>query len=307
MKQTLNVENDAAKERLDKFLCRQYPQYSRAHLQKLIKKGMVLVNGKNPPVHLFLKGGDQVEITPEEPAKIDLTPDEKKPLQIVFEDDDFLVVNKEAGLAVHPAESCREKTLVNRLLAHLPSLLSVGEDPSRPGIVHRLDKDVSGLMVVAKNQKSFIHLKNLFQSHLVKKEYLALVTGRLIKEEGLIDFPIARGKEGKFVARPQNQTGEKAITHYRVIKRYSNYTYLEIRTYTGRTHQIRVHLKALGVPIVGDQLYKNKKIKEKIRLNRIFLHADKLGFYSLNNQWLEFSQKLPPELSTILNELKGQT
>ena len=307
MSQKIEVDPKADKERLDKFLCRHFPSFSRSHLQKLIKRGLVSVNGKAVPVHFFLKTGDQVIINPEEPEKIDLTPDRSKPLSIVHEDENILIIDKEAGLTVHPAESCREKTLVNRLLAYWPALASVGEDKNRPGIVHRLDKDVSGLMVVAKNQKAFQHLKNQFQAHKVKKEYLALVNGETIKEEGIINFPIARGEQGTFVARPKNQTGEPAITEYKVVKRYKNYTLLSLHPLTGRTHQIRVHLKALGYPIVGDQLYKNRKLKEKIKLDRIFLHATSLGFFDLDNKWREFERKLPEDLNKVLEELNGRT
>jgi 23S rRNA pseudouridine1911/1915/1917 synthase len=307
MTRKIEVTENENKERLDKFLCRQFPGFSRSHLQKLIKRKLVLVNAKAVLVHHFLKTGDLVEINPLEPAKIDLTPDAENPLAIVFEDENFLVINKEAGLAVHPAESCREKTLANRLLSYLPDLKNVGDDPARPGIVHRLDKDVSGLMVVAKNQKSFLHLKSQFKTHRVKKEYLALVYGEMNKDEGMIDFPIARGKEGKFVARPQNQPGKEAVTQYNLREKLSNYSLLKITTLTGRTHQIRVHLTAIDHPILGDEIYKNKKLKTKIGIDRLFLHASKLAFLGLDGKLLEFNLGLPPELEKILAALRELT
>ena len=307
MNQILTVENEETKERLDKFLSRCFPEYSRARLQKLIKEGGVDVNGKKVSVHFFLKAGDTVEIDLPEKENQKIKPEKNENLEIVAENADFLIINKPPGLLVHPTAGQQEKTLANQLLYYCPSLKNVGDDETRPGLVHRLDKEVSGLMVVAKHQKAFEHLKNQFQSHKVKKGYLTLVYNQVNREEGVIDFPISRAKTGLFVARPKNQAGKEAITCYKVIKRFPRYTLLAVRTLTGRSHQIRVHLKALDHPIVGDQLYKNKKLKEKIKLDRIFLHASSLGFFGLDNQWYEYEKKLPPDLNKVIDELGGKT
>lgn len=305
MSRKIKVEPSQDKERLDKFLSLNFSEYSRSRLQKFIKQGGIFVNGQKVSVHHFLKTGDLVEIELPKSEKDRLVPENNENLEIIYEDKNFLVINKPAGLLVHPTPGQKEKTLVNQLLYYFPALKDVGEDKMRPGLVHRLDRDVSGLMVIAKNQTAFLALKKQFQTRKIKKEYLALVYGRVNREEGVIDFPMARSKAGLFVARPKNQEGEEAITHYKVIKYLKNYTLLQIRTLTGRTHQIRVHLKALGYPIVGDQLYKNRKLKEKIKLERIFLHATFLGFFDLEDKWREFKKEMPSELEKVMGELEG--
>ncbi|MDI3496425.1 MAG: rRNA synthase [Patescibacteria group bacterium] len=245
--------------------------------------------------------------------------------EIIFEDDNYLVIDKPAGLIVHGGFGIKEKTLVDLLLEKYPSLKKVGDDALRPGIVHRLDKDVSGLMVVAKTTNAFLNLKEQFQQRDINKTYLALVHGRIEKDYDDINFPIKRAKDGyKMAALPLNtvdlltkkspQSRDKgniegffkareANTSFQVIKRFINYTFLKVNIKTGRTHQIRVHFFAYGHPLVGDDLYFNKKSKEKnkkFNLNRVFLVASQLSFFNLQGEKKEFTLPLPPELEKLL-------
>lgn len=333
------INKDSVDLRLDKFLVKNLPEFSRSLIQQNIKEGLVLVNNKKTLPHYSLRENDIIEIEIKKiknqiaENEIDLTPDKTIPLDVIFENEDFLIINKQSGLVVHPAKANPDKTLVNALLAYLPKIYKVGEDPIRPGIVHRLDKDVSGLLVVAKTQTSFDHLKRQFKNRLVKKEYLALVYGRPSREEGVITFDIIRSKRKPTLmaavpsqtglparalsSRPTSpvselaggqasrwQAGRSAITHFEIVKKFVNYSLLKLTIKTGRTHQIRVHLKAFGYPIVGDQLYKIKKYKEKIKLPGVFLHAATLGFYDLKDNWQEFHSPLPGELENVLKNLK---
>lgn len=248
---------------------------------------------------------------------------------IVFENDDYLVINKPAGLAVHGGGNIKDITLADLLIERYPEIKTVGDDPVRPGIVHRLDKEVSGLMVVAKNQETFLHLKNQFKDRDIHKEYIALVNGKIINDYGEIDFPIKRSREGyKMAAMPHNTVdllsrrnptdrdqgnlegmfkAREAITEFNVLKRFIHYTLVQVKIKTGRTHQIRVHFFALGYPLAGDNLYFNKKSKiqnKKVNLGRIFLMANKLSFKDRNGEIKDFSLDMPIELAEFLKTLK---
>ncbi len=225
-------------------------------------------------------------------------------MKIIFEDNDFLVVEKPAGLEVATEIKKEDPTLVDWLVKKYPAITKVGPDPARPGIVHRLDKAASGLLVVAKTQIAFEYLIKQFEERKIKKEYIVLVHGQVSKDEGTIEFPIVRAKSGRFAALPIGSRGRIAITEYEVVKRFRNFTLLKVRIRTGRTHQIRVHLHALGHSVVGDKLYKQKRVK-KVMLDRFFLHASALGFYDLENQWREFKSDLPDELIQFVQSLKG--
>ncbi len=245
--------------------------------------------------------------------------------EIIFADKNYLVINKPAGLAVHEGGNLKEKTLADFLIERYPEIKKVGDDPIRPGIVHRLDKDVSGLMVIALTQESFEDLKKQFQSREINKDYLALVYGRVSKDCDEINFPIKRSRDGyKMAALPLNSlelltrhtpknrdqgniagvfNSKEAITEFKVIKRFVNYTYLDVKIKTGRTHQIRVHFFAYGYPLVGDPLYNTKKTKvknQKLNLGRVFLVAYKLSFKSLDGEKKDFKIKLPTELESFL-------
>jgi len=307
------IFNQGEKERLDKFLVANFSGYSRAKLQKMIEAGSILVNNEKVAPHHFLKNQDviSIEISKSEKPKnqiIKNSLDKKTGViepEIITDAPDYLIIEKPAGLIVHHGEGPRKQpALTDWLLKKYPAIKKVGENALRPGIVHRLDKEVSGLMVAAKNQPMFLRLKAQFKNREALKEYLALVYGKISADEGIINFPIERSKiTGKMAAKPKNtETAREAITEFSVLHRYVNYTYLKITIKTGRTHQIRSHLQAYGHPIVGDKLYFNKKTKPA-NLERPFLHSAKLGFYDLNNNWQEFNDPLPMELHNFLNNL----
>ena len=298
---TYQAEN---KERLDKYLAGELSGWSRSKIQKLIGEQKVKVNGRVVSAHYQLKNGDEIQVeqgletenaTADLPAKPKVLADEK----------DYLVINKPSGLIVHPAKGIKEKTLADWLKENYPGMEQIGEDLERPGIVHRLDKEVSGLMVVAKTQPMFESLKDQFKNHTVRKEYLGLVQGRMEQDVGVIDFPLKRSTvSGKIVSGAKGEEGRESKTEFEVLKRFVNYTFLKLNLKTGRSHQIRAHLQAYGYPLVGDQLYKNRKVKEKIELNRVFLHSHKLEFDDLEGERRKFELKLPDKLNKILEELK---
>lgn len=314
------VEEDGANDRLDKFLTVHLPEKSRSQIQKMIKSGQILVNHNIVSAHFSLKVGDIIAVA-EEPAIINADVKDNSSrkqvvpeIQIIEDNDDFAVINKPAGITVHPTETSEEITLVDILLAKYPNIVRVGEDPIRPGIVHRLDKEVSGLMVIAKNNDSFFHLKEQFQNRTIRKNYLGLVYGRIDKDEDVINFPIERASAGhKMSALPltekgkPNINGRRAVTEFLIIKRFINYTYLKLRIKTGRTHQIRVHLSAYGHPLVGDDVYSTRKTREqnkKNNLGRIFLVASELAFRDQSGQMREYKIDLPEELENLLAAVK---
>jgi 23S rRNA pseudouridine1911/1915/1917 synthase len=229
--------------------------------------------------------------------------DKNKKIEIIFKSQDFLIINKPANLLVHKTEKSFEPTLVDFLLKSYPEIKDVGENPLRAGIVHRLDKEVSGLMIIPLNQNAFNHFKNEFKNRKVEKEYLALVHGQ-VKKEGIITLPLVKDKGKILLAKSIDlEKIKESWTEYKVVKIFKDFTLLKIKTKTGRTHQIRIHLKSIGHPIVGDKKYKIKRQKI-IDLGRIFLHAYKLGFYDLNNHWQEFQIDLPKELKDFLTQLE---
>ncbi|MBI5405017.1 MAG: RluA family pseudouridine synthase [Candidatus Kerfeldbacteria bacterium] len=300
----LTVEIDAAKERLDKFLVRHLVGTSRSKVQKLIEAGAVRVNGEVVSAHRGLKPddvvtvSDDVEENPMPPRAHVPAPD------IIFEDDDILVINKPSGLTVHPGAGTPGPTLIDWLIVHVPSITNVGDDPAvRPGIVHRLDRDVSGVMVIAKTQPAFDQLKQQFKDRTATKEYLALVHGLPQKTEGTIRFKIDRSERmhGRMAARPEDGEGREAITHYFLERPVKNNALLRLRIETGRTHQIRVHLKAIGHPIVGDSIYTTKSFRHKAEpIDRPFLHAARLVIHDLAGAEREFTAPLPSELRRLI-------
>ncbi len=287
---------DTSGVRLDKYVGEKCSELSRTYAQKLIADGYITVNDHTAKVGLKLNIGDRVDIIIPSITPSPLSP-EAIPLNIIYEDDDLLVVDKPAGLAVHPAPGHPSHTLVNAILSHLPNLTEIS-DSERPGIVHRLDKDASGIMVVAKNNAAQLNLINQFKARSVVKAYLVLVKGHLTPEEGIIEAPIGRDPRNRQRMAVVAE-GREARTRYHVIKYTGNYTLLEVRTETGRTHQIRVHLLAIGYPVMGDATYGVKSD----HLSRQFLHACHLGFnLPSTGEYVEFTSKLPPDLEQALED-----
>jgi 23S rRNA pseudouridine1911/1915/1917 synthase len=315
---TIKITESNSGERLDKFLTTLNSlKLSRSQIQKLIEQGLIKINNLIVSSHYILKPGDTINVAKDlstnkksiDKEKFISTPNHK--IKIIHENDEFLVINKPAGLAVHGLSNY---TLADWLVEKYPSILKVGDDPERPGIVHRLDKDVSGLMVIAKTQTAFNNLKEQFQDRTIKKEYTALVHGKIKKDNAVINFPIKRSREGyKMAAMPAttkgepNEAGRLAETEFRILKRLINYTLLKIKIKTGRTHQIRVHLAAYDHPIVGDNTYgtaKSRAQNKKLGLNRIFLIADHLSFTDLANERQSYKINLTDELKNILKQVK---
>lgn len=297
MSRQYNLQVETPGVRLDKFLGEKCPDLSRTHAQKLIAAGLATVNGKVARASLKLNTGDIIDITipPEEPSH--LAP-EAIPLKIVYEDSDLTVIDKPAGLAVYPAPGHPAHTLVNAVLGREPSLAE-GKDTLRPGIVHRLDKDTSGLIVVAKNRVAQANLAEQFKSRAVTKYYLVLVKGKLSPETGIIEANI--GRDPRHRQRMAVVTrGRTARTEYQVVKYIGGYSLLEIKPETGRTHQIRVHLAAIGFPAVGDATY---GVPSR-HLSRQFLHASRLGFtLPSTGERVEFKSPLPEDLERALKNI----
>jgi len=275
------LSEDSGK-RLDHFLTEHIEGRSRASIQKDIKNEQVCVNGETTSVHHFLKEGDTVTLTdmpsivPTDTEILAELPD----LAIVEETNDFMLIDKPAGLLVHPTATTLYGTLVDLILEHDPAIAKVGENPMRPGIVHRLDRAVSGLMLVAKNQAAYDELKRQFAQRETRKTYLAFVYGEVKENEGDIKFRIIRSStHARMAARPEHETeGRAAWTHYRVVERFHHATLLALEIYSGRTHQIRAHLLALGHPVIGDPLYKPKNAPRNITASRIMLQSIELRF-----------------------------
>ncbi len=311
--QAFRVAEEDAGTRLDAYLTARIEDWSRARLQRLIEDGDVLVNAQAAKSSYKLRAGDEIEVELTPPPSAQFEP-EDIPLEIVHEDDDVVVVNKPAGLVVHPAAGVPSGTLANALAFHFQQL-PTRAGAVRPGIVHRLDKDTSGLMVVAKTESAHERLQDQFRARTVFKSYVALVHGLVKDDKRRIEEPLARD--------PRNRTrmsvvrgGRTALSIYRVRRRYARFTLLDVEIKTGRTHQIRVHLAWMKHPVVGDQLYgggRDKTVSDtrlRARINQLgrqFLHAERLGFHHpRTNDWMSFTAELPQTLSDFLNELESQ-
>lgn len=299
---TYNLLVDEPGARLDKYVAEHCAGMSRTQAQKLIVDGHIQVNGSIAKSGLRLTIGDRLTVSLPPPASTTLAA-EDIPVDILYEDDDLLVVDKPAGLTVHPAPGHSSGTLVNALLSHLPSLPDTG-DWQRPGIVHRLDKDTSGVMLVAKNIAAHANLAAQFKDRSIAKTYLVLVKGHLAPEDGSIEAPIGRdASHRERMAVVAESRGRDARTDYHVIEYLDGYTLIEVKPETGRTHQIRVHLEAIGFPVVGDRVYGVKSPY----LSRQFVHAARLGFnLPSTGEHIEFSAPLPPDLSQALKEIRNQ-
>ena len=290
----------ASGDRLDKFISEQSNgEITRSGAVKLIENGSCLVNGKAESKNYKLKAGDEVTIVIPEPEEIDILP-EDIPLDIVYEDEHLLVVNKPKGMVVHPAPGHYSGTLVNALMYHCKDSLSGINGEIRPGIVHRIDKDTSGLLIVAKNDIAHNGLAEQIKEHSFTREYEAVVNGS-VKEDGTVDAPIGRHKLDRKKMCVTTENSRNATTHYYVIRNYGNYTHLRLRLETGRTHQIRVHMSYIGHSVVGDEVYGNGKPKW---LMGQCLHARKIGFiHPVSGEYLEFDSPLPEYFTKLLRSI----
>ncbi|WP_059280164.1 RluA family pseudouridine synthase [Dehalococcoides mccartyi] len=295
---TFKLVAETAGERLDKYITQKESGLSRSFIQELVSSGHILVNNQSAKPSLRLKTGDTItiEIPPETPSELKA---ENIPLEIIFQDRDLLLINKPPGLTVHPAPGHPDHTLVNGVLALEPEMEDF-DDPLRPGIVHRLDKDTSGLLLVAKNRQALANLSAQFKERTIRKYYLALVKGELRPAEGFIEAPLGRDPQNRQKIAVVSD-GRHARTGYKVLRYIQGYSLLEVKLETGRTHQIRVHFAAIGHPVAGDAVYGQKESWVK----RQFLHAHRLSFaLPSNGQVVEFTSPLPPDLEEALKILE---
>ncbi|MBI1736306.1 MAG: RluA family pseudouridine synthase [Candidatus Rokubacteria bacterium] len=302
----LTVEPDAAGSRLDRWLAAHLSALSRARLQQLIDEGHVRVGGRVLKPAYRLRGGEDVdvEIPPAPPETLE---PEAIALAVVYEDDHVLVVDKPAGMVVHPGAGHARGTLASAVLAHAPGTAGVG-GARRPGVVHRLDKGTSGLLVLAKTAAAYESLTRQLAARTVSRRYVAVVAGRVRRPEGVIDAPIGRHPHDRvrMAVRPAG-AGKRAVTHYRVLERFADHTSVEARLETGRTHQIRVHLASLGHPVVGDELYgRGAATRPPVPFEGHALHAAGLAFvHPVTEKRLEFSAPLPPRMERLLSHLRN--
>lgn len=293
----VNEEDDG---RLDSYLSNELDEVSRTKIQGLIREGLVLVNGEKKKPRYTIKEGDIIQITIPKPKVIEILP-ENIDLDIVYEDDDIAIINKSQGMVVHPAPGNYSGTLVNGLLYHMDSLSSLNEI-IRPGIVHRLDKDTSGLLIIAKNNDAHRFLADKLKKRDIKRVYIALVHGVVKDDSGIINAPIGRDTRDRKKMAVLETNGKEAITRYSVLKRYSEYTLVEAELETGRTHQIRVHFAHEHHPIVGDPTYSRRKTK--FNLKGQLLHSIKIGFiHPRTGMYMEFETDMPKRFTKIIDKI----
>lgn len=298
MKKELIVENEEPK-RIDAYVS-ENTEYSRTAVQRLIEEEKITVNGKKEKASYKVQNGDIIEIE-EEPAREIKLKAQDIPLQILYEDKDIIVVNKPKGMVVHPANGNPDGTLVNAIMSICKDSLSGIGGEIRPGIVHRLDKNTSGAIIIAKNDKAHINLSEQLKNHEIKKTYIALVRGVVKENNATINMPIGRSKKDR-KKMDVDKNGKEAITHFKVLKRYKDCTLLEINIETGRTHQIRVHLSHIGYPIIGDEVYSNGKNKWNIEGQ--CLHAKSLDFkHPITGKNMHIEAPIPEYFENIIKEL----
>ena len=286
--------------RLDKAIAELDPDISRMTVQKLIEDDKILVNGKKEKASYKVKINDKIIIEFEKPKESKLKAEEI-PLNVIYEDNDIIIINKEKGMVVHPGNGNPDGTLANAIMARCKDSLSGIGGEIRPGIVHRIDKDTSGIIIVAKNDKAHLNISEQIKEHKTTKTYLALVRGRVKENEATIDMPIGRSKKDR-KKMAVDKYGKKAVTHFKVLKRYSDCTLLEVVIETGRTHQIRVHLSEIGYPIIGDYTYSNGK--NRFDVEGQMLHAYKIKFkHPTSNKEVEYTAELPKYFKDILEKL----
>ncbi|ENK1243465.1 RluA family pseudouridine synthase [Clostridium sporogenes] len=299
---SLQVEKEFDNVRLDLYLSKTFEDKSRSYLQGIIEEGNVLVNNNKKKRNYKLKVGDNIEVNIPAPKLLQIEP-ENIDLDIVYEDKDLIVVNKPQNMVVHPAPGVYSGTLVNALLNHCKDLSGIN-GVARPGIVHRIDKDTSGVLVVAKNDKSHNNLAVQFKEHSISRVYMALVEGIIKDEEGTIEAPIGRHPVDR-IKMAVVKDGRHAVTHYKVVERFKNHTLVECRLETGRTHQIRVHMSHIMHPLVGDPVYGYKK--QRFNLKGQMLHAKLLGFiHPTTGEYMEFESSIPEYFKKIIKILRNE-
>ncbi|HLR21352.1 MAG TPA: RluA family pseudouridine synthase [Tissierellaceae bacterium] len=295
----IDVDEDP-KTRLDVYLSSRIKELSRTKIQELIKKELILVNNKKKKTRYLVSKNDVIDISIPKPKTVEVLP-ENIELEILYEDEDIAIVNKPQDMVVHPAPGNYNNTLVNGLLFHMDHLSTMG-GKIRPGIVHRLDKDTSGLLVVAKNNYAYEILVNQFKERSVNRKYIALVYGKIKSEFGIINEPIGRNIKDRKKMAVNYTNGKEAITKYKVLKKFADYTLLEVKLETGRTHQIRVHLSHIKHPVLGDIIYSPRK--NNFKLNGQLLHAIKIGFiHPRTKKYMEFKTDLPDRFKRVINKI----
>jgi 23S rRNA pseudouridine1911/1915/1917 synthase len=293
--------------RLDIYLTKELKDISRTFIQKLIKDKQVSINGAySPTVHTRVKLGDKIEVTIPKAEELKVIPQNIR-LKIIYEDKDIIVVDKQAGMVVHPAAGNYEGTLVNALLFHCRDLAGIAGS-LRPGIVHRLDKDTSGVMVVAKTDKAHRELSRQFLEHEVEKKYLTLVVGKCQTPYGRINMPVGRSSSDRKKMKVSGQHGRAAVSFFKVIEEFKNFSLLEVMPKTGRTHQIRVHLAFIGHPVMGDKEYGQSARKYNFEVKRQMLHAHSLKFvHPTGKKVVEFTVPIPADMKKIIESLRVQS
>lgn len=298
-----NITPEDAEKRLDVWLTAMLDGFSRSYVDKLIQEGNVTVGGKNVKSGYRLKSGDRVEVSVPEPKLLEVKAEEID-LDIIHEDDDIIVINKPRGMVVHPAAGNYSGTLVNALLRHCSGSLSDINGVIRPGIVHRIDKDTSGVLVIAKNNKSHAILSDMLKEHDINRIYTAVAEGIIMEEQGTVDAPIGRHPVDRKKMAVNIKNGRRAVTHFKVLERFRNTTLLELRLETGRTHQIRVHMQYIGHPLVGDSVYGKKK--QIYGFEGQALHAGTLGFmHPGTGEYVEYTAKPPEEFTALVEKLRN--
>nr|WP_317365451.1 RluA family pseudouridine synthase [uncultured Blautia sp.] len=299
---TFTIDQEAAPLRIDRYLAEQCPEFSRSYLQKLLKEQKVTADDKPVKANYKIQPGVQIQVEVPDMEVPDILP-ENIPLDILYEDDYLLVVNKPKGMVVHPAAGHTEGTLVNAVMAHCGDNLSGINGVLRPGIVHRIDKDTTGALVICKEDSVHRDLAEQLKEHSIKRRYRAVVQGNLKEDEGTIEGPIGRHPTDRKKMAINHKNGKPAVTHYKVLERFGQYTYIECRLETGRTHQIRVHMTSIGHPLLGDTVYGSSK--NPFHLQGQTLHAMILGFlHPVTGEYMEFEAPLPEYFLKLLEKLR---
>ncbi|MDD7668928.1 MAG: RluA family pseudouridine synthase [Agathobacter sp.] len=303
--ESFEVQFEQEGERLDKFLSTIYPDFSRAFFQKLIKNQKVWVNDQNQKASFPVHTDDLVKIEIPDAVETTIVP-EDIPLDILYEDQDLLIVNKPKGMVVHPSAGHYTDTLVNAIMYHCKDSLSGINGKIRPGIVHRIDMDTTGSLIVCKNDEAHVDIAQQIKEHSVNRIYVGIVCGNVKDDEGTIEGPIGRHPIERKKMAINEKNGKPAITHYKVLERFGNYTYMQFKLETGRTHQIRVHMASIGHPLLGDALYSSNRSTFK-NLQGQTLHAQTIGFiHPKTGEYMEFSAPLPEYFKKLLSILQSK-